>query len=402
MNLIQHSSATADHQFTEGDPGTGVPATTVTAIHLNGVQNELVHIITEAGLTPDEGNFTQVLDALSQLFVGKDSSTTIPVLEVLASSAVSGVVTAALGMRSTSVVVVVKGNSGALTLHLTGSVPAGCQVVVINWNPGALTINSDSAIIGTASPVAQNDWAFLIRDYASGAGTVMWYLTVAPSRATANTLISTAVQAEANLRTDADAALQTNINSEISNRSVALSNEASIRSAADQSLSNSVSSLGSALGSEIADRNTSELAMNTRVTNLETAARIWTGSNVSLPQGVGALSGDLHLPSGKWLIQGTLNVIQVSSSSISLAIFLAPTGSTPSVPASDNLVTRATMRPQASGENGVNLTLPIPPHIYTGSTTVALWGTADTAGVHVTGWQIVATRVPDYVLNPTS
>lgn len=71
MDRIQHSSATPDHQFTEGDPGNGVPATTVTAAHMNGVQNELVHIIEQAGLTPDEANHTQVLQALGELFPAK-------------------------------------------------------------------------------------------------------------------------------------------------------------------------------------------------------------------------------------------------------------------------------------------------------------------------------------------
>ena len=70
MDRIQHPSATSSHQFTEGDPGSGVPATTVTATWLNGLQEELVHLIEAAGIVPSASILTQVKAALDALYSG--------------------------------------------------------------------------------------------------------------------------------------------------------------------------------------------------------------------------------------------------------------------------------------------------------------------------------------------
>jgi len=77
MDRILHSTATPSHQFTEGDPGTGTPATTVTATWLNGVQEELVHLLELAGITPDAGNLTQVKAALDVLYSGAGDLTAL-------------------------------------------------------------------------------------------------------------------------------------------------------------------------------------------------------------------------------------------------------------------------------------------------------------------------------------
>ena len=50
MHRIDTSTATPDHKFTEGDPAVPVAATTVSAAWLNAVQEELVAVITGAGL----------------------------------------------------------------------------------------------------------------------------------------------------------------------------------------------------------------------------------------------------------------------------------------------------------------------------------------------------------------
>jgi hypothetical protein len=63
MDLIQHPTAVGN-QFVEEDPGNGIEATVITAAHLNAVQNELVNVIAGAGLTPDAGDETQLLEAI--------------------------------------------------------------------------------------------------------------------------------------------------------------------------------------------------------------------------------------------------------------------------------------------------------------------------------------------------
>ena len=71
MERITGPGATPDNFFTEGNPSLGIDATTVTANWLNGVQEELIHIMEEGGVTPDGANHNKVMEALWNLFVTK-------------------------------------------------------------------------------------------------------------------------------------------------------------------------------------------------------------------------------------------------------------------------------------------------------------------------------------------
>ena len=67
MHRIDTSTATPDHKFTEGDPAIPVAATTVSAEWLNAVQEELVAVITGAGLGLKKSDNGQLWQAISQL-----------------------------------------------------------------------------------------------------------------------------------------------------------------------------------------------------------------------------------------------------------------------------------------------------------------------------------------------
>lgn len=67
MHRIDAPGATPDNRFTEGDPVAAVPATEVSAAWLNSVQEELVAIVLEAGLSLDKGDDSQVLQAIRSL-----------------------------------------------------------------------------------------------------------------------------------------------------------------------------------------------------------------------------------------------------------------------------------------------------------------------------------------------
>ena len=67
MHRIDSSTATPDNRFTEGDPTIPIAATTVTADWLNGVQEELVAILTAAGIVPNKASNVQVLSAILDL-----------------------------------------------------------------------------------------------------------------------------------------------------------------------------------------------------------------------------------------------------------------------------------------------------------------------------------------------
>ena len=67
MHRIDTSTATPDHKFTEGDPAVPVAATTVSTAWLNAVQEELVAVITGAGLGLKKSDNGQLWQAISQL-----------------------------------------------------------------------------------------------------------------------------------------------------------------------------------------------------------------------------------------------------------------------------------------------------------------------------------------------
>ena len=67
MHRIDSSTATPDNKFTEGDPTIPVAATTVTADWLNSVQEELVKIVTEAGLELDKADTSQLWQAIVKI-----------------------------------------------------------------------------------------------------------------------------------------------------------------------------------------------------------------------------------------------------------------------------------------------------------------------------------------------
>lgn len=53
-----------DSYYTEGNPGTGVPATVVPAEHLNMIQEEIARAIEAAGITLDKGTRNQLARAM--------------------------------------------------------------------------------------------------------------------------------------------------------------------------------------------------------------------------------------------------------------------------------------------------------------------------------------------------
>lgn len=64
MHRIDGPGATGQSLFTEGNPATGTPATTVTADWLNAVQEELVELLAALGGSPDKQQNDQLATAL--------------------------------------------------------------------------------------------------------------------------------------------------------------------------------------------------------------------------------------------------------------------------------------------------------------------------------------------------
>jgi len=73
--------------FTNGNPGTGTPATVVDADWANMVQEELYAIVLAAGLTPSKTVRTQVRDGIAALYLAKAGGTLTGAVGVIAGSA---------------------------------------------------------------------------------------------------------------------------------------------------------------------------------------------------------------------------------------------------------------------------------------------------------------------------
>lgn len=64
-------TATADKKYTDGSVAGGIAATRLRAGAFNAIQEELAHIVEEAGLTLDVNDMTQVLTGLRKLFLSR-------------------------------------------------------------------------------------------------------------------------------------------------------------------------------------------------------------------------------------------------------------------------------------------------------------------------------------------
>jgi hypothetical protein len=87
MHRMDVPSATAGHQFTEGSPTAGVPATQVSASWMNDVQEELMSVLATAGIAPVKGTQDQLLKAMRSLSGGVIGAATNVKMTVATASA---------------------------------------------------------------------------------------------------------------------------------------------------------------------------------------------------------------------------------------------------------------------------------------------------------------------------
>ena len=76
MKKIDHATATASKEFTEGNPATGTPATRLEAQWLNVLQAEIANVILETGATLDQtgADTEQLIDAINALILASASA----------------------------------------------------------------------------------------------------------------------------------------------------------------------------------------------------------------------------------------------------------------------------------------------------------------------------------------
>lgn len=63
--------------FTDGDPGSGTPATRPGAFWFNMIQEEIMAVLTEGGITPDKEELTQLRDAILAMIAANTSGNSV-------------------------------------------------------------------------------------------------------------------------------------------------------------------------------------------------------------------------------------------------------------------------------------------------------------------------------------
>lgn len=149
MDRIQHPSATAGHLFTEGNPGGGVPGTTVTASWLNGVQEELIAIIVAAGLTPSAATLNQVKAALDILYPVAPVAAGLTA-EIAARTAADTAEATARANADTAEALARGNADAALDTRLDA-----LETALPLQQSNAIALSGVDAVFGTASPVVE-------------------------------------------------------------------------------------------------------------------------------------------------------------------------------------------------------------------------------------------------------
>lgn len=67
MKRVDNGTETVDELYTDGNPGTGTPATVVDASCLNNIQEEICTVIEDEGISLDEGNYAQLKAAIKSM-----------------------------------------------------------------------------------------------------------------------------------------------------------------------------------------------------------------------------------------------------------------------------------------------------------------------------------------------
>jgi hypothetical protein len=157
--MAAQEPAVASSFFQGGVPLTNTPATTITVDWLNGIQSELLNLVTAAGLTPTKTNLNQVtsaVKALAKTGPGLQNLWFSTPVSVTGGSTVligpSGISSSDLGSRWVSPF-----NGNLVGLYLSSSsAPAGSQTVSAT---AFINGSSSAASVIVTGSATSNSWA---------------------------------------------------------------------------------------------------------------------------------------------------------------------------------------------------------------------------------------------------
>ncbi len=182
-------AALTEGYWTEGNPGTGVPATLERASWFNMVQEELRAIVVAGGATPSKTNYTQIRDAIKLMFSTVVGTARNVVMSVTAASATATLTADEIIVETALGGFPFKLSSFSKTINLatigaggmdTGTAPTtGAVAIYAIYNPTTQT----SALLATnASSVKQGNiygGANMPTGYTASALVSVWLTTAA-------------------------------------------------------------------------------------------------------------------------------------------------------------------------------------------------------------------------------
>ena len=192
VTLPTPEAALTEGYWTEGNPGTGTPATLERASWFNMIQEELRAIVVAGGLTPSKTTYNQILTAIRAMtadgsrvsgLVGKNNATTPNTQFDLSASSVT------LRSPATGATAVVT-NTGTITNNVLTAGPAAngrdqsaaftaSQWIYFYfiWNPTTSTLATISSAatpaVGPALPAGYTAWAFIGSVYFSASSALL-------------------------------------------------------------------------------------------------------------------------------------------------------------------------------------------------------------------------------------
>lgn len=154
-------SAPANAYFTEGNPSLGVPATQPGPWWFHMITEEMRKVITDAGLTPDHTDLTQLSAAIQAMIIASlapDASETVKGIIEIATDAEAQNFTADKAIDGAKLNAAFKGSNQSLNANGYQKLPGG---LIVQWGTFANSASGSGISVATGTfPIAFPNAAF--------------------------------------------------------------------------------------------------------------------------------------------------------------------------------------------------------------------------------------------------
>lgn len=130
------AEANDGNRYTEGNPSLGIPATVVGAEELNNIQEEIVNVVLDAGLTLDAGTENQLLQAINIKLSGGgivSNQITQSVLNNQAATPITGLVFSSTSVKGFRVLFDIARSTGSSNVTEVGEIFGSFNPITSVW-----------------------------------------------------------------------------------------------------------------------------------------------------------------------------------------------------------------------------------------------------------------------------